>query len=274
MVRVAIAGKGGVGKTLVAAGLAMTFARSGLRTLAIDADPSPNLALMLGLDSDEAEAILPISRNEDLIRKKTATPYPGVYNLSFSVEDIVRRYSVPTPSGAYLLVLGTIDRMGGGCSCPANTVLKNLLHHIVTGPDDAVVLDMEAGVEHLGRGTAGNVDLFLVVSTPDSRALSAAGSIARIAKEGGIPRVMLAGNRVGNQKEEDLIRSFGQKNGIPVLGMIPSDPRVSDAGIAGESVLQLESSVALTSVRAMAMTILNEPGKGEKRGRQQDSDGT
>lgn len=267
MVKIAIAGKGGVGKTLIASGLSRAFACSGLRTLAIDADPSPNLGLMLGLAIADAEAIVPVSRNEELIRAKTGTPFPGVYNLSFSVEDIVREYSVLTPAGVHLLVMGTIRQMGAGCSCPANTVLRNILHHLVTGMDDAIVLDMEAGVEHLGRGTIKNVDLLLVVTTADSRALATAGSIARISKEAGIPHVMLAGNRIRNAGEEEIIRTFGRDHEVPVLGFIPFDPRVFQGGIAGESILELAGSAALCRIEEIAGGILRDTGQEKmKRG--------
>ena len=256
MIRIAVAGKGGVGKTLVAAGLARAFVQSGQRTLAIDADPAPNLGLMLGLSARESEAIVPISRNEGLIERKTKTHFTGVYNLSFTVGDIVRNYSIKTPAGASLLVMGTIQRMGAGCSCPANTVLRTLLHHLVTEQDDAIVMDMEAGLEHMGRGTAENVDCFLVVTTPDRRALATAGDIARIAREAGITEVMLAGNKVGNAREEGLIRSFGRENNIPVLGIIPFDPLVIEGGITGGSILGLSGSVALCSIDEMAGKIL------------------
>ncbi len=270
MVKIAIAGKGGVGKTLIASGLSRAFACSGQRTLAIDADPSPNLGLMLGLSAAETEAITPVSRNEELIRAKTGTPFPGVYNLSFSVEDIIRNYSMPTPAGVHLLVLGTVRQMGAGCSCPANTVLRNILHHLVTATDDAVVLDMEAGVEHLGRGTVKNVDILLVVTTPDSRALSTAGSIARISVEAGIPFVMLVGNRTRNPVEEEIVRTFGCEQGIRVIGSIPFDPRIAEGGIAGESILPLAGSPALCRIEEIAGEILNSTGRKRKKERGPD----
>jgi len=258
MVRIAVAGKGGVGKTLIAAGFSRVFAGSGRKTIAIDADPSPNLGSMLGLSSRDCEAIVPISRNEELIRAKTVTNFPGVFTLNFSVEDIIRDYTVPTPAGAHLLVLGTIARMGAGCSCPANAVLRNVLHRLVTGNDEAVVLDMEAGVEHLGRGTAKNVDILLVVTTADSRSLATAGSIIRIAKDAGIPQVMIAGNRVRDSRDEGFISSLAHDHGIPVLGFVPLDQAVADGGIAGNSILQLTDAAAFEAITAMAGKILLE----------------
>jgi CO dehydrogenase maturation factor len=260
MITIAVAGKGGVGKTLVAAGIATTLARSGMRTLAIDADPAPNLALMLGLPPEEAAAIVPVSENEALVRAKTATAYPGVYNLSFTVDDIIRDFSVPTPAGVPLLVMGTVRQAGGGCSCPANAVVRNLLARLVAKNDAAVILDMEAGLEHLGRGTAGNVDVMLVVSTADSRALATAGTIARLAKAAGMPRVMAAGNRIGDAAEESLVRAAAEKWDVTVAGMIPFDRAVAENGIAGGSILGLDGSAAVRAIREMTAAILAAAG--------------
>jgi len=124
MVKIAVSGKGGVGKTLIAAGLACSLADKGLKTLAIDADPSPNLALTLGIEPEKAREILPISENKELIESKTSTEYPGVFRLSFTVDDVVRKYSVETPFGVDLIVMGTVKSMGSGCTCPANAVLR------------------------------------------------------------------------------------------------------------------------------------------------------
>ena len=112
--KIAVCGKGGVGKTFIAAGLAAYFAAAGRPVLAIDADSSPNLALSLGLSADEAARILPVAENEELIRMKTGTDFSGVFRLSFTVDDIIARYAVPTPSGANLLVMGTVKAMGAG----------------------------------------------------------------------------------------------------------------------------------------------------------------
>ena len=183
--KIAIAGKGGVGKTVLAGCIAWSLARDGFTTLAIDADSSPNLALSLGLSQEEAARIIPISENEELIKKKTGTGFSGVYNLNFSVDDIVRDYSMPTPAGVHLLVMGAVKSMGEGCACPGNTLIRALLRHLVVERDEAVVLDMEAGLEHIGRGTAEAVDWMLVVSDANKKSLITAATIARIAQRGG-----------------------------------------------------------------------------------------
>src|SRR4030065_1097913 len=159
--KIAVSGKGGVGKTLIAAGLARGFAARGLKTIAIDADSSPNLASTLGLSVEEARKIVPISENKELVESKTGTGYSGVYRLTFTVDDIVQEYSVRTPFDLNLVVMGTVRSMGSGCMCAANAVVRALLRHLVVERTEAVVLDMEAGVEHLGRGTGKQVDAIL-----------------------------------------------------------------------------------------------------------------
>jgi CO dehydrogenase maturation factor len=268
LVKIAVTGKGGVGKTLIAAGLAWSLARSGKKTIAIDADPSPNLGLMLGLSQEQADAIIPLSENESLIREKTGTAFPGVYNLNFSVTDVVRDFAVHTPAGVHLLVMGTVRQMGAGCTCSANSLVRNLLRHLMMERNEAVVLDMEAGIEHLGRGTADSVDLMLVVTTADCRAISAAGTIVRMAKRAGIPLVMLAGNRIEGAPQEDLVRGWAEKNAIPVIGFIPYDRSVADAGITGSSVLSLQTSPAMAAIGRMmaAVPLAGISAKGDRSG--------
>src|SRR4030066_96924 len=153
--KVAISGKGGVGKTLIAGVLASGFAARGLKTIAIDADSSPNLALTLGLSTEEARKIVPISENKELVESKTSTGYSGVYRLSFTVDDIVRDYAVSTPLGVNLIVMGTVKAMEAGCMCAPNSVIRAMLRHLIVERDEALVLDLEAGVEHIGRGPRG-----------------------------------------------------------------------------------------------------------------------
>jgi len=254
-VKIAVAGKGGVGKTLISAGLAWSLARSGLKTIAIDSDPSPNLAVSLGIREKEAESIIPVSENDSLIRKKTGTGFPGVYNLNFSVDDVVRDFSIASPAGVHLLIMGTVKAMGAGCNCPAHSVIRTLLRHLVVDRAEAVVLDMEAGIEHLGRGTAECVDMMIVVSDANKKSLAVAGTIARMALGAGIPRVQLVGNRIETVAEEDLITLFAQEHKIPVLGFVPYDPEVFRAGIAGEPIQSLQGTPAIRSIEEITHKI-------------------
>jgi CO dehydrogenase maturation factor len=244
-VKVAVSGKGGVGKTLIAGGLAYSFANRGLRTIAIDADPSPNLAITLGLSPEEARKIVPISENKELIESKTGTGYSSVFRLNFTVDDIVRDYSVRTPYDVNLVVMGTVKSMGSGCACPANAVVRALLRHLVVERGEAVVVDMEAGVEHLGRGTAQHVNVMLVVTDANMKSLETARHIHDLAENAGMKRVLLVGNRVEGGAQTEIIRDFASKRGMTVLGFVPFDRKVVEAEIRGDTPLKYRGLKAL-----------------------------
>jgi len=246
--KIAVSGKGGVGKTFIAGTLAAWFASTGHPVIAIDADPSPNLAVTLGLSAEEAARIVPIAENEELIRLKTGTEFSGVFRLTFSVSDIIGKYSVSTPSGAALMVMGTIRSMGAGCTCPAHSLVKALFRHLVVERDEVVILDMEAGIEHLGRGTAGHVDYLLVVTDADKKSLEIAGTICRLAAESEIRKTGLVGNRITGTAQESIVREFAEKNGFDILALIPYDPQVAEAGVTGFAVDEKTSS-AVAAIR-------------------------
>ena len=187
--KIAVSGKGGVGKTTVSAILARTFVEKGLKVLAIDADPSVNLPLSLGVPVEATAAIQPIAENADLVTEKTGVrpdTYGGVFRLSFRVDDLVDRFAVTTPSGVYLLVMGAVRSAGQGCMCPANSLVRTLLRHLLTERDEVVVVDLVAGIEHLGRGTAAHVDTMLIVSEPSLKSLETARRVFTLSKEAGI----------------------------------------------------------------------------------------
>jgi len=251
-VKIAVSGKGGVGKTLVAAGLACSFVQKGLKTLAIDADSSPNLALTLGITPENARKILPISENKELIESKTTTDYPGIYRLSFTVNDIVRKYSVSTPLGVDMIVMGTVKSVGSGCTCPANAVLRALLRHLVVERDEAIVLDMEAGVEHMGRGTARNVDKLLIVADANMKALEIAKHIQELARNAGMKEVFLVGNKVGDDIQEEAIKNFAEKNGLRILAFVPFDQKVAEFEMRGETPINNRKSIAMQVIQKLS----------------------
>jgi CO dehydrogenase maturation factor len=249
--KIAVSGKGGVGKTLISGGLARGFVDRGLKTIAIDADSSPNLALTLGLSAETARKIVPISENKELLESKTNTGYSGVYRLSFTVDDIVRDYSVTTPLGVRLMVMGTVQSMGSGCMCSANAVVRALLRHLIVEGNEAVILDMEAGVEHIGRGTAGHVDVFLVVADANFKALEIAKHIDDLAKKAGLNKVFLVGNRVMNKTQEETIARFAEDNGLNLLGFVPFDQRIIETEMRGETPLihkEIEAVKAIDNI--------------------------
>jgi len=251
-VKIAVSGKGGVGKTLIAAGLACAFVDKGFKTIAIDADSSPNLALTLNLTPEEARQIVPISENKKLVESKTDTGFSGVYRLSFKVDDIVREYSVKTPFGVNLIVMGTVKSMGSGCTCPENAVVRALLRHLVVERDEAVVLDTEAGVEHLGRGTARHVDTLLIVADANMKSLEIAKHIHELASGSSIKRVYLVGNKVGDKAQEETIRNFARENGLKILVFIPFDRTVVEMEMRGETPLKDRDSEAVRAIEGLA----------------------
>src|SRR3990172_5297730 len=256
--KVAVSGKGGVGKTLIAGGLATGFAARGLKTIAIDADSSPNLALTLGLSAEEARKIVPISENKELVESKTSTGYSGVYRLSFTVDDIVRDYAVSTPLGVSLIVMGTVKAMEAGCMCAPTAVIRALLRHLVVERGEAVVLDLEAGVEHIGRGTAQQVDALLIVADSNLKSLEIAKHIHDLASAAGMKQLFLVGNRVMNDTQREAIQTFADQNGIVVLAFVPWDQKVIEADMLGETPLKNKEIAAVESIDNICELLLQK----------------
>jgi CO dehydrogenase maturation factor len=256
--KVAVSGKGGVGKTLIAGGLASGFAARGLKTIAIDADSSPNLALTLGLSAEKAHEIVPVSENKELVESKTGTGYSGVYRLAFTVDDIVRDYAVSTPLGVNLIVMGTVKAMESGCMCAPNAVIRALLRHLIVERGEAVVLDLEAGVEHIGRGTARQVDAMLIVADSNLKSLETAKHIYELASKAGMKHLNLIGNRVMNSAQEEAIKNFAEKNGLPILALIPFDSKVTEADMIGETPLGHKDFEAVQAIDNICEALLKK----------------
>jgi CO dehydrogenase maturation factor len=246
--KIAVSGKGGVGKTLIAGGLAKSFADRGFKSIAIDADSSPNLAMTLGLGVEQARNITPITENKELVESKTETGYSGVYRLSFTVDDIVREYSVTTPLGVNLIVMGTVKSMGAGCMCAPNAVVRALLRHLVVERDESVVLDLEAGVEHIGRGTAQAVDALLVIADSNLKSLEIAKHIHDMAQKAGMKNLFLVGNRVMNDMQAQAIKSYAERNDLDLLSLVPFDQKVIEADMNGETPLSHKEIAAVQTI--------------------------
>jgi len=256
--KVAVSGKGGVGKTFIAGGLARGFFERGFKTMAIDADSSPNLGLTLGLSAEETRKIVPISENKELVDSKTSTGYSGVYNLNFTVDDIVKQYSVVTPLGVSLIVMGTVQSMGAGCMCAPNAVIRALLRHLVVERDEAVVLDLEAGVEHIGRGTAKQVDALLTIADSNLKSLEIAKHIHDMASAAGMKELYLIGNRVMNDAQKIAIQNYADKNGLTLLALVPFDQKVIEADMLGETPLKNKEIAAVKTIDNICEILLKK----------------
>jgi CO dehydrogenase maturation factor len=231
--KVAIGGKGGVGKTTITALLARCLAAdTSNKVIAIDADPVANLGAGLGID--ETEPITPIAELRELIAERTgAEPgtMGGFFTLNPKVDDIPDRFSKER-DGVKLLVMGTVQSGGSGCICPESTILKALMTHLVLFREDIVVMDMEAGVEHLGRATSASVDALVIVVNPGARSRNAAEKIRKLGKDIGIKRIVVLANRVNDELDEELIRS--SMPDFEIIGFIPEAAEIVSADRLGK----------------------------------------
>jgi CO dehydrogenase maturation factor len=233
--KLAISGKGGVGKTLLSALLCRAFADAGYSVIAIDADPDANLAATLGFP--HPELITPVSEMKELIEERTGTR-PGqvapYFTLNPKVDDIPDKYAHRL-DGIRLMRMGDVKGGGHGCYCPESALLKTLMAHLLVARNEAVILDMEAGIEHLTRGTAGAVDRLLVVVEPGRRSIETAVSIHKLATDLGLKNLAAVANKVRNESDRDFLISA--LPGFPFLGFIPYDQAIVDADLANRSVL-------------------------------------
>lgn len=244
--KLAISGKGGVGKTTLAALLAQAYADQGRQVLAVDADPSPCLAGALGFPQTLRSQLHPIVEMEDLIAERTgAKPgtMGGFFTLNPRVDDIPERFSV-VHRGVRLLEMGAVDMGGSGCICPESAMLKTLFTHLLFRRDDVLILDMYAGVEHLGRATVDFVDAMLIVAEPTHRSLGTAAQIQKLAGDIGLERLWLVGNKV--RDEADLAFLRANDAGLPLIGALGFDETVQLADREGAAVY--DKSPALKAV--------------------------
>ena len=231
--KLAITGKGGVGKTTLSSTLARLYADEGRTVLAADVDPDANLGLALGLSQEEVDQIVPISKMRTLVEERTgATAANKFFKLNPYVADIPDTFSKDI-NGVKLLVMGTVDVGGSGCVCPEHVMLKSILSSLTYRKGDVVIMDMEAGLEHLGRGTAMNMDQFIVVIEPGARSVQTYHNVKRLASDLGIKRVRVVANKVRDERDEEFV-----KKSIPaedLLGIIHYNTEVIDADRNGES---------------------------------------
>lgn len=227
--KVAVTGKGGVGKTTVAAFLARCWRDFGREVIAVDADPDANLAGTLGYRGPD---IVPLAKLKALIEERVggADGWGGFLRMNPRVDDIPEQFGV-TVDGIRVLVMGTIERGRGGCACPANVLLREVLNHLLLAGGQSVVVDMEAGIEHLGRGTAESVDMMLVVVEPGWASVQTAGRVAELAGHLGIREVRAVANKICGDDDLEFLRAHLAD--VPLLGSLPFDRELEMAARAG-----------------------------------------
>lgn len=219
--------------------LARLYALAGRTVLAIDADPDANLGSALGFTPEALARIQPIAEMKDLIAERTGVQpgqVGGMFTLNPRVDDIPERFA-GVREGIRLLILGTIRQGGGGCFCPESALLRNLVRHLLVGRQEVVILDMEAGLEHLGRSTAAAVDAFVVVVEPGRRSIQTAHSVQQLARDIGIHRVLVVGNKVRGPEDEKFIAS--SLSGMELLGCLPYTERAVQADLTGQAIYEV-----------------------------------
>ena len=250
--KVAITGKGGVGKTTLSSTLARLYADEGRTVLAADVDPDANLGLALGLTEEEVNSITPLSKMRQLVEERTGATYTNnFFKLNPQVSDIPDKFARDI-NGVKLLVMGTVETGGGGCVCPEHVMLKSILSALVFRKDDVVIMDMEAGLEHLGRGTAGCMDRFIVVIEPGARSVQTYEKVKQLAADLGVTKVDVVANKIRDDADREFVRSRIPEENL--LGFISYDAEVIDADRRGLSPYDV-SPRAVEEIRAIKARI-------------------
>ena len=241
--KIAISGKGGVGKTTLAGVMARILAKRGRKVLAIDADPDSNLASAIGLPKEALAKLLPIASMSSMIEERTGAKkgtFGSVLKLNPKVDDLPDEMGV-NYEGIRLLLLGCIPQGGGGCFCPENVLLKNLVRHLLVKREEALIIDMEAGLEHLGRGSTGQVDALIIVVEPGQRAMNTARQIKKLGEDLKIKNMMIVGNKVNSEEDRQLIER--DLSDFPVLGYMSFNPKVLQADKEGKSPFDMDEKI-------------------------------
>lgn len=236
--KIAVSGKGGVGKTTLSAMLAYLYAKEGMQVVLIDADPDGNLACALGCSDEIIKTIIPISQMKELIQERTGITQGAsgsFFKLNPMVNDIPDRFSLKI-GNIRLLVMGGVSKGGGGCVCPVSVLIKNLVGHLLLNQNEIVIMDMEAGIEHLGRATAKSVDAFIVVVEPGQRSIQTARKVQKLAAEIGIKKILVVCNKIRHEKDIKIISD--NLSDIKILGSILFNSDLIEADILNKPVFE------------------------------------
>jgi len=255
--KIAVTGKGGVGKTTLSSILSYLFAAEGNKVIAVDADPDANLASALGIEESEAERMQPLAQMQEFIEERTGTKkgqYGAFFQINPKVDDIPERFSLEK-YGVRLITLGNIPQGGGGCFCPESALLKSFLSHVLIERDDYVIVDMEAGLEHLGRGTTTYIDALIVVVEPGRRSFQTAGQVKKLSEDLSIERVYVVGNKVADEKDLQFMKE--NPSDLTFLGKMGYNEKIIEADKRGMSPYDIDPRIK-TEVEEIINTLEKE----------------
>ncbi len=232
-----------------------------MQVLAVDADPTPTLASTIGIPPEVAKQIVPLTENDELVQERTGMDkgtYGGMFKLNPRVSDLAEKYGVPGPDNVTLLVAGTVTIGGAGCMCPAGALLKALIRHLIVGSDEAFVMDLEAGIENLGRGTSRGMDALIIVVEPGQTSINTVARIKKLAHDISVDTVFAVGNKVMDENEQTAIESTLKELDVPLLTIIPFDKAIRHANIKGQAPIDYApDSPAIQSIKTMIPDLRN-----------------
>ncbi len=263
MPKIAFVGKGGVGKTTIAGTTARFLAQDGFQVIALDADPAMNLHSAIGISEENIAKIAPISEEKELIEQRAGRP-GGVFVVNPKVDDIPLKYQILGPDNVRLLVMGTVKKAKSGCMCPEHAFLRALLNHLILDVKDAIVIDMEAGIEHLGRGTLRYVDAMVIIIEPGRRSTELAERIKELAQELKVTRLFMVGNKIATPIEQQFVENIAKSIDIELIGIIPYDNALRGADLNGKAPIDFApDSPAIKEIQKIEKFLLNLPNLPE-----------
>jgi CO dehydrogenase maturation factor len=253
--KIAVSGKGGSGKTTVSGTLSRVLAAQDYDVLAIDDDENPNLSLTVGIPREKEVPPIP----GDLLQRVELPSGETELELVDSVEEIINNYGVAAPDGIQLLKMGEVDHAGSGCMCSAHSTAREVLSNIVEKREEVTIMDMVAGVEHLGRGTTKDVDILLVVVEPYYKSLETGRRTRDLAEELGIPEIKVVANKVRDDQDRDAIEEFCENNDLEITSIVPFDDSIRRADQQGTAPYDHDKQApAMTAVRELAEDLVSE----------------